>query len=155
MRAGLIVLAIAASACTNDSNQSDRAQSSGTFKLANGVELPLLAGVKLQPACEVAGQRLPNDPNRVCLEYPRALAMPVEGKDVHNQYARLLRERGFTMEGGAGTQYWLRWPLQGGCFQPLNLTSAPKQKLADSDDLTGAEDYVLIMEFEPPTCDAR
>ena len=120
--------------------------------LENGVVLPILEGVRLQPKCEVAGLDGEAPKGTVCLEYPPSLSEP-PNEDVQNRYAKLLTDRGFKFEGGASIQYWLSWPTRDGCTRPFNIASVPKTETPDGDDWSTAETFVLVMGFEPESCE--
>ena len=149
-----VFLALSVMSGCSSGNQADAQDSKNVVTLANGVEVPILPGVKLQPVCEAFGQKLPDAPGNVCLEFPRALALAGKGQDIQNQYAKLLTGRGFTWGGGASIQYWLRWPLANGCSQRFTLSTLPKAKI-EGDDWTIAETFVLVMGFEPPECESK
>lgn len=140
-------LSVAMLVCANAS-----AQAAETFKLANGIELPLLPGVKRQAACEGMGQKFPDVPGNVCLEYPRELALKGKGEDVQNQYVRLLTARGFTFEGAVSIQYWLRWPA---CPARFTLSGMPKSLPPGEQDWLRAETFMMVMGFERPGCEEK
>lgn len=133
-----ITLVAVISACSEQNSAS-------AFVLQNGVELPLHELGKLQPACEILGQRMPSDYNGICVEFPAsALSATFEPM---NWYGGQLTDAGFEWASGAANQYWFNWPVADGCFLRLNTTALPKERV-EGDDWSSMKDYVLLFEFE-------
>ncbi|MEM1086737.1 MAG: hypothetical protein AAGH90_03340 [Pseudomonadota bacterium] len=121
-------------------------ETADTFVLQNGIELPLHPDGTLQERCEVFGSTSTEQDDAVCVEFP-ASVINREFEPL-NWYSRLLIEAGFEWASGAANQYWFNWPTSDGCFQRLNATALPKERI-EGDDWADMKDYVAVFEFEP------
>jgi len=142
MRVAEQVLLLALMGCSVSCTQEPRQTS---FRLMNGVELPLHELAHLQDRCELMGQRLSPDFNGICLEFP--VSALNETFEPMNWYGGQLTGAGFEWASGAANQYWFNWPLENGCFRRLITTALPKAKI-EGDDLSAMKDYVILFEFE-------
>ncbi|MCR9080462.1 MAG: hypothetical protein NXH78_15315 [Hyphomonadaceae bacterium] len=134
--AAIILFGLAACSAQNDPVE---------FELQNGIRLPVHELGRIQTPCEVFGQKLDQDPARVCIEFPSS-ALGEEFEPL-NWYAAELKRSGFEWASGAANQYWFDWPENEACFLRLNLTALPKERI-EGDDWSDLEVYVAMFEFE-------
>ncbi|MDG1827535.1 MAG: hypothetical protein P8H62_14850 [Henriciella sp.] len=122
-----------------------KAEDAKTFVLQNGVKLPIHSIGILQEQCEFFGEILPDTYEAICIEFPiSALSKDFEPL---NWYGQRLVEAGFEWASGAANQYWFNWPINEHCYQRLNATAMPKERI-EGDDWSEMKDYVAVFEFE-------